>query len=147
MLGDAGGAGGHDDGGYDHDCAVAETEPRPDRYGPALRITRQQAPSHQVDGGDVVGVQRMAETQGVGEGGGGHEGAVVVEDQTAYCPDEAIRQSDESDDHQGREGDASDVGCARVSSVKAEESMGVDRAVARFERCEARSGKGPSWER
>ena len=52
---------------------MAETEPRP--HGDGFRARRDEAAGHEVDGGDVVCVQGVAEAEGIGEhGGGGEEG-------------------------------------------------------------------------
>ena len=35
---------------------------------------------------------------------------MVVQDEGAYCPDDAVEEGDESDDEQGGEGDPAEVG-------------------------------------
>ena len=55
---------------------MTETEKR--AYGDRALTSSYQAPSHEVDGGDVVGVEGVAETEGEGEGGGAEEVGVGV---------------------------------------------------------------------
>lgn len=63
MVLDCGGAGGDDDGGDDDDCAVAEGEEG--AYGDGTLAGGDEATGHEVDGGDVVCIEGVAEAERV----------------------------------------------------------------------------------
>ena len=58
---------------------------------------------------------------------------MVVEDEGAYCPDDAVKGGDEGDDEQGWEGDAANVRRLGVFVVEAEVDAGFESLVARCE--------------
>ena len=104
---------------------MAEGEPRPDGDGPLAR--RDEAPCHEVDGGDVVGVEGVAEPERVGEGGGGEEGPCVEgEDDGHEGPDREVEERDEGDDAEGAEGDCGEDGEADVLAGDAVEEPGFE---------------------
>ena len=122
---------------------MSQTKPRPHSDGSALRIAGQQPPCHEVNGADVVGVEGVAEAERVGECGGGHEGAVVVEDEGAYCPDDAVEEGDKGDDQEGGEGHTAEVGDLGVVVVEAAECAGFEGFEAGYEGVAAgRTGGG-----
>lgn len=94
--------GGDDDAGDEDDGGVAQAEPGADADG-AL-AGGDQAAGHEVDGGDVVGVEGVAEAQGVGEDGGGDELGVKVQEDADDGPE------DEVDGDEGRDLDSDGPG-------------------------------------
>lgn len=80
---------------------MAQAKPRPDTNRALAR--GDQAPGHEVDGADVVGIEGMAEAEGVGEDGGGNERGVEAEDDPDGSPDQQV-DDDEAEDlpHDGR---------------------------------------------
>lgn len=60
---------------------------------------------HEVDGGDVVGVEGVSESQGVGQDGGRDHFGEVVQGYSDAGPDEAVDEDEEGDEVQGRAGD------------------------------------------
>lgn len=94
----------HDYTGDDDDGRVSEAEEC--AYGGGALAERHQTPGHEVDGGDVVCVEGVAEAEGVGEGCGGYEGRVVVEDDGDACPYDEVDGDEEGDYEDGVGGDA-----------------------------------------
>ena len=86
------------DAGDDDDGRVPQAEEGADRHGALAR--RDQAACHQVDGGDVVGVQRVAEAERVGEDGRGDHLGDVMEDNANGGPHDEIH-GDETPDQGG----------------------------------------------
>lgn len=80
---------------------MPETKPRADCDG--VLTGRDQAPGHQVDGSDVIGVQRVPESECVGEDGGAGEVGVVVDDDSGGRPEAGVYQDEEEDDADGGE--------------------------------------------
>lgn len=82
---------------------MAQAEEGADGHG--LLAAGDQAARHQVDGGDVVGVEGVAESEGIGQHRGrDHLGEVVQGDADAG-PDEAVDEDEEGDEVQGGAGD------------------------------------------
>ena len=92
---------------------MAEAEERAHRHGPLAR--RDEPARHEVDGGDVVGVEGVAEAERVGERAGGDEvGVRQGQDEGAHQPDYEVDQDEEQDDEQGAEREGAEIGCAGV---------------------------------
>jgi len=122
---------------------MPETEERPDR-NKALAF-RDETTGSQIDGSDVICVQSMAETEGVGEDGGGEELGVIVEEDGGDGPDDEVDGDEEVDEAEGGLGDGGerrwklDVSQAVEDSTVGESHRGRSRL-----REEAESGGGSS---
>ncbi|KDN60261.1 hypothetical protein CSUB01_07716 [Colletotrichum sublineola] len=92
----------HDDTGDDDDSAVAQREECTDCDWTLARGN--EAPGHEVDGGDVVSVEGVAEAEDEGEGGGGDEGWVKVQQNAGDDPDEYVCGNEEGNDADRRRG-------------------------------------------
>lgn len=96
--------GGDDHAGDDDDGGVAEAEPGADADG-AL-AGRDEAAGHEVDRADVVGIEGMAQAEGVGQDGGGYQHRVEVQDDADGHPYDDV-DGDEQENlpyHRRREG-------------------------------------------
>lgn len=81
------------DAGDDDDGGVAQAEPRADADGPLAG--GDEAPGHQVDGADVVGVEGVPQAQGVGQHGGGDEQREEVQDDAHGGPHDGVGGDEE----------------------------------------------------
>lgn len=124
---------------------MAKTEPRTNGDGTAARVAGEETASHQVDGGDVVSVEGVAEAERVGEGGGGHEGAMGVEDDAADGPDKAVDQGDEGNDQEGGQWYSANVCNTGVMRLQAEEGTGLCGLVAGYQSGDAGGCGGMDW--
>ncbi|POR32806.1 Uncharacterized protein TPAR_06978, partial [Tolypocladium paradoxum] len=98
--------GGDDDARHDDNGAVAEREEGADGRGPLAR--GDEAPGHEVDGGDVVRVEGVTEPERVGEGGGRDEGRVEAQDDGDGGPDDGVDGDEQGDDGDAVGGDAAE---------------------------------------
>lgn len=85
---------------------MAEREKGADRGGALAR--GDEAPRHEVNGGDVVGVERMAQAERVGQRGGGDELGVKVQHDAAGGPDEGVDEDEHRDGEDAVVGDAAE---------------------------------------
>lgn len=74
---------------------MAQAEPRADADGPLAG--GDEAPGHEVDGADVVGVEGVAQAQGVGKDGSGDEHGIEVQDYTDDDPYDDVDRYEEQD--------------------------------------------------
>lgn len=98
---------------------MPQAKPRAHAHGPLAR--RNQAPRHEVDGADVVGVERVAQPERVGQDCGGDEGGEEAEYHADGGPDDQVDGDENGDlacDGGGeavedfRDGEAGDGGAA-----------------------------------
>lgn len=107
---------GHGNGRDDDDGRVAERKERAD--GDGFLARGDEAARHEVDAGDVVCVEGMAETEDPGYRCGADELGVRVQHESCDCPGGELDEDEQADYGDRAEGEAFENGGSRVNGFE-----------------------------